>query len=82
MGNALDFIKIPIEIKEHAPSTTGSGDKFVQLGREANEDDHNVGKMESFRIYPWACGWCVYAVWVVLLVSFENQAAGNVIGIP
>jgi hypothetical protein len=82
MGNALDFIKVPIEIKEHAPSTTGSGDGFVQLGHEANADNHDVRKMESFRKYPWACGWCIYAVWVVLLVSFENQAAGNVIGIP
>jgi hypothetical protein len=82
MGNALDFGKVAIEIKEYASSTIGSGDGFVQLGHEANAEDHDIGKVESFRKYPWACGWCIYAVWVVLLVSFENQAAGNVIGIP
>lgn len=53
-----------------------------QLGHLANAEDHEVGKLASFRKYPWACAWSIYAVWVVLLVSFENQASGNVIGIP
>lgn len=29
-----------------------------------------------------SCLWCLYAVWCVLLVSFENQASGNILGIP
>lgn len=52
------------------------------LGHLASAEDHEVGKLASFRKYPWACAWSIYAVWVVLLVSFENQAAGNVISIP
>lgn len=54
----------------------------AELGHQANIEDHAVGKLASFRKYPWACAWCFYAVWCVLLVSFENQAAGSVIGIP
>ncbi|KAH5039375.1 hypothetical protein HBI70_111610 [Parastagonospora nodorum] len=53
-----------------------------ELGHLANQEDHEVGKLASFRKYPFACAWSVYMVWVVLLVSFENQAAGNIIGIP
>lgn len=53
-----------------------------ELGYLAYQEDHEVGKFASIRKYPWACLWSVYAVWLVLLASFENQAAGIVIGIP
>lgn len=70
-----------VEVNEHAPVEPTSAE-MSQLGHLANQEDHEVGKLASFRKYPWACLWSVYAVWVVLLVSFENQAAGVVIGIP
>ncbi|KAJ9647925.1 hypothetical protein H2199_001701 [Coniosporium tulheliwenetii] len=68
--------------KTRAHLTENAGDVNAQLGHLANQEDHEVGKLESFRRYPWACFWCLYSVWCVLLVSFENQAAGNVLGIP
>ncbi|CAI6334419.1 unnamed protein product [Periconia digitata] len=71
------------EINEHVPPHTSSTDlEISQLGHLANAEEHETGKLASFRKYPWACAWSLYAVWLVLLVSFENQAAGNVIGIP
>ncbi|KAJ4991207.1 MFS hexose transporter [Stagonosporopsis vannaccii] len=70
-----------VEVNEHAPVEPTSVETS-ELGHLANQEDHEVGKLASFRKYPWACFWSVYAVWVVLLVSFENQAAGVVIGIP
>lgn len=70
-----------VEVNEHIPVDLTSAETS-QLGHLANQEDHEVGKLASFRKYPWACFWSIYAVWVVLLVSFENQAAGNVIGIP
>jgi hypothetical protein len=70
-----------VEFHEHVPETTVAP-RTSALGYLANEEDHEVGKLASFRKYPWACAWSIYMVWVVLLVSFENQAAGNVIGIP
>lgn len=66
-------------------STTDAGhveQPSEQLARLGNQDDHDLGKIASLRRYPWACFWCVYAVWCVLLVSFENQASGNILGIP
>jgi hypothetical protein len=70
-----------VELHEHVSETTVAP-RTSELGHLANQEDYEVGKLASFRKYPWACAWSIYMVWVVLLVSFENQAAGNVIGIP
>lgn len=53
-----------------------------RLGHLANQEDHETGVWESLKKYPWACAWCVYACWAIILVSFEQQAAGAVLGIP
>ncbi|KAL6884703.1 maltose permease MAL31 [Trichoderma evansii] len=53
-----------------------------QLGHLANQEDHNTGIFDSLKKYPRACAWCVYACWTTTLVSFDNQAAGSVLGIP
>jgi hypothetical protein len=80
---ALDLENKPhnVEVKETVPIMATSAETS-HLGHLANQEDHEVGKLASFRKYPWACAWSIYMVWVVLLVSFENQAAGNVISIP
>lgn len=54
----------------------------AQLGHLANAEDHMTSKWQAIRHNPWAFVWCMYAVWTVLLVSFENQASGNILGIP
>ncbi|KAF2678873.1 general substrate transporter [Lentithecium fluviatile CBS 122367] len=70
-----------IEVNEHMP-VTPTATETSQLGYIADAEDHQIGKLASVHKYPRACFWSLYAVWLVLLVSFENQAAGNVIGIP
>lgn len=57
-------------------------DEQHQLGHLANQEDHELGVYASLRKHPWACTWCVYACWTIILVSFELQAAGSVLGIP
>lgn len=57
-------------------------DAEARLGHLANQEDHETGRLKSFKKYPWACAWCIYACWSIILVSFENQAAGAVLGIP
>lgn len=52
------------------------------LAAIANQEDHETGKWQTIVKQPWAFAWCLYAVWTVLLVSFENQASGNVLSIP
>ncbi|CAI6087915.1 unnamed protein product [Clonostachys chloroleuca] len=53
-----------------------------ELANIANQEEHDLGKLESIKKYPSAFLWSLYAVWCVLLVSFENQASGNIIGVP
>jgi len=48
----------------------------------ANQEDHEQTRMQAIRQNPWAFAWCMFAVWLTMLVSFENQASGIVIGIP
>jgi MFS transporter, SP family, general alpha glucoside:H+ symporter len=47
-----------------------------------NQEDHEISKWQAIRHHPWSFGWCLFAVWVTLLVSYENQASGTVLGIP
>ncbi|KXH38287.1 maltose permease MAL31 [Colletotrichum salicis] len=53
-----------------------------QLALAADFEDHEMGIWKSFVRYPWACAWCVYACWTIILLSFDVQAAGAVVGIP
>ncbi|KAF6812003.1 maltose high-affinity maltose transporter (alpha-glucoside transporter) [Colletotrichum plurivorum] len=45
-------------------------------------EDPNIGKWAAIRQNPRAFAWAVSAAWQILLVSYENQAAGLVVGIP
>ncbi|KAL0933855.1 Maltose permease MAL31-like protein 2 [Colletotrichum truncatum] len=54
----------------------------AQLANLGNQEEHELGKWESLRKYPKASFWCVYAVWCVLVLSFENQAGGSILSIP
>ena len=56
-----------------------SGEAVAHL---ANQEDHEQTRMQAIKQNPWAFAWCMFAVWLTLLVSFENQASGIVIGIP
>ncbi|KAG7144105.1 Alpha-glucosides permease MPH3 like protein [Verticillium longisporum] len=68
--------------KKNDPDMVVDDEVTDQLARLANQDEHDIGKRESFRRFPKSCLWCLYAVFLVLLGSFENQAAGVILGIP
>lgn len=57
-------------------------DKDEHLGHLVTQEDHETSKWQAIKQNPTCFLWCLYAVWTVLLVTFENQAAGNVLGIP
>ena len=52
------------------------------LAHLVNQEDHEQSKWLAIKRNPWAFAWCLYGVWTILLVSFENQASGNILGIP
>lgn len=50
--------------------------------RLVDQADHETTKWQAIKGNPKAFFWCLYAVWTVLLVSYETQASGIVISIP
>lgn len=74
---------------EHAPSSdlktqlaTSEGEHVEQIGHAAQAQESQEGVFESIRKHPWSFIWCVYAIYTLMLSSFDNQAAGTVLGIP
>lgn len=63
------------EIEDMAPPT-------VAEAHLANEEDHQMSKWQTIKNNPRLFFWCMYGVWLSMLVSYEGQAAGNVVGIP
>lgn len=53
-----------------------------QTGRIANQEEHELTPLQAVRENPWVLLWCIYAIWMLILNSFENQAGGTVLGIP
>jgi MFS transporter, SP family, general alpha glucoside:H+ symporter len=52
------------------------------LGHLTNEEDHQTTRWQAIKKNPTAFFWCLFAIWTTILVSFENQASGIVLGIP
>lgn len=51
-------------------------------GHAANQDDHDTTAVQAARNNPMTVLWCSYAIWLLVLNSFENQAGGSALGIP
>jgi len=51
-------------------------------GHAANQDDHDISAIQAARKNPRTVLWCSYAIWLLVLNSFENQAGGTALGIP
>lgn len=74
-----------MDTEKHSDTNATHDERNAQreeLGHLANAEDHGVGKWQAIRRNPRAFAWCLFAVWTILLVSFENQASGNILGIP
>ncbi|KAK9427992.1 general substrate transporter [Lipomyces doorenjongii] len=74
----MDPEKIPTDT-QHEEQAAGID---AQLAHLVNQEDHELSKWRAIKQNFLAFGWCIFAVWTVLLVSFENQASGNIVGIP
>ncbi|KAM0323347.1 hypothetical protein ACHAQA_008940 [Verticillium albo-atrum] len=67
---------------EKAEAHQHEGTQDAQLAHLSGQEEHDEGIWKSFVNNPWACTWCIYAIWCIILVSFDVQAAGAVVGIP
>lgn len=51
-------------------------------GHLGNQAEHEETVLQALKKHPKTIMWCVFALWVLLLSSFDNQAGGIVIGVP
>jgi len=77
----VDDSTTPAVDAERTVNAEKIGDAFVenidQAGRIANQEEHDVGAIKAIKMYPWALAWCCYAIWMIILNSFENQAGNS-----
>ena len=58
-------------------------DDTQQIAAHATDfEDHEATIWQTLRRNPWATFWSLYACWTIILVAFETQAGGAVVGIP
>ncbi|RSH80154.1 hypothetical protein EHS25_007259 [Saitozyma podzolica] len=74
---AQDTNKIDVEMMEDKRHLD-----VAAVGHLANQEAHDETPMQALRRHPWTCVWVVYGIWVLLCCSFDNSAAGSVVGIP
>jgi hypothetical protein len=60
---------------------TGDYD-VAQLAHITDQEDHETGIYQSLIRNPWPSLWCIYGLWAIILLSFDVQASGSVVGIP
>jgi hypothetical protein len=70
------------DVKKATKGETWTENVAKDLRLSANYQEHQLGRLETIRKQPKLVGWCLFAIYCCLLVSFENQAAGNVLSIP
>lgn len=73
------FVMEPSHVEDIEPNAAVVD---AQLAHLADQHDHEGSILHSFVRYPWASAWCVYACWCIILLSFDVQAGGAVVGIP
>jgi hypothetical protein len=66
-------------------------DKAASIGLDIDEEhvahltnhmDHETSKSMAVRQNPWTTAWCIFAVWCIMVFSFDNQVGSIVLGIP
>ena len=81
--SAFLFIHSDMEPSQKVDPTEAWAEQATgELGLAANQEEHETNAWETVRKNPTLVGWCLFAVYTCLLVSFENQAAGLVLSVP
>lgn len=67
------------------PKSTGSVVQKTANDTETeafNQESRINNRLQSIRANPWAFAWCLFAVWITLLATFDDQASYAILGIP
>ncbi|CCF33005.1 MFS hexose transporter [Colletotrichum higginsianum] len=72
----------PASVADKDDIAAAKGEHVEEIGHAVTVEDHEQTVFQAIRTQPWAFAWCLYAIYVLILTSFDNQAGGTVIGIP
>jgi hypothetical protein len=61
-----------------APTT----EEVQHIGHAAQQEDHEESKWQAIKANYINFLWCVYGIWALITIGFDNQAGGLVISIP
>jgi len=65
--------KADIELHEEYATREHGQETLADL---ANQEEHEYTTWQAIKKNPKPFIWCMFCVWITLLVSFENQASG------
>ena len=81
MSSSHDHEKATVKAEEDEhPHHNGAREET--LAHALDQEEHDVGFWKTVAKYPWACVWCLYALWCIVCLSFDVQAANAIVGIP
>ncbi|TQN70385.1 Maltose permease MAL31, partial [Colletotrichum shisoi] len=72
----------PASVADKDDIAAAKGEHVEEIGHAVTAEDHKQTVFQAIRTQPWAFAWCLYAIYVLILTSFDTQAGGTVIGIP
>lgn len=52
------------------------------VGHLAHQLDHEETPLGALRSHPIPCLWILYAIWILMATSFDNNASSSILGIP
>ena len=63
-------------------SVAGNSDLMQETGHATQQADHKISKWGAIKENPINFLWCVYGIWALIVIGFDNQAGGLVVSIP
>ncbi|CAG9978431.1 unnamed protein product [Clonostachys byssicola] len=67
---------------EKDDTKTAHAETAEDLSSAQNAEEQELTPTQALRKYPRVVFWCCFAIWILFLSSFDNQAGGVVLGIP
>ena len=68
---------------EHKPHAEHVETVYLdRTGHLGNQVEHEEGALQALRLHWKTNLWIVYAIWVLVACSFDNQASAGILGIP
>lgn len=79
---AMDAPHLDLENKQSTIDHVEDSQQLDKTGHYANQIEHEETALGALRNHKWANLWIIYAIWVLVACSFDNNASSSILGIP